>query len=1402
MTQAFRLTSITLIAGLGACGLDHPARLSDGLRIQVAPLSLPYLSKVCYDLRVTNGPDGTGEKVWDKGQPGLNGGTPDVGALCSTQYGDSGGGAITYVGPCDADGPGGERMNSVTLWFDGLYDTSGAYIAPDGPEGWQNPCVDGAGAEVGCTLNVPCRENADSAVDFDLTIMRQANQGFFDVGVNFDDIFCSAKVDCAYPATQSTPARPIELVFDPATNQRVQSVVWAFACTDGDPSGASTATATHLYMDDLVLDCVDSAGSHVRYTIPAAAGPGNLYSTTSVAPPPLVQAMVFEGKELIRNGELEADKLYWNVVLGLNASFFAPASGMAPTCTLETRATASKGPLAEGVTPINANYPYVDVSVPLNSGSLITCSQHPLNGEDEHAGVATRYTGRADDGSGFARQSFGNVGAVANGLVATDSLGSTPLNPCLPNPCAHQGACTVSGLGFACACEPAWDGATCELDRDGCAVSPCFDGVVCTDVTAPAAGFGCGECPMGYNGDGQTCTPNGIPTGEPYLAYTSSTWDAETHHGLDAIYGESRWQFPYTYYNAALGTRVKNLASERVIYRDTQTGAEVWIIARSKADEDVFYTNNQRVNSNGSKVRVAALPANLSTKNNPVACTTGAFPGSAECPRFDMPKATTVRWDPSNPSRYFVDYASSPLFGRYHLTLGGATVPTNDNNRVFAFPPGAAGIPDLSAGLQAMMIQVFNPPTSPATKAIIVYRDQNPTADFPEWGPALTFPICSRSVTTSADEMGSSELTTVNGVLHARYSLNKGHNLPNDPTPYQNYMFPVTMDAPDDCQGGIPAGYVDLLAQENRNIFQVPASEWPDGGHGGISPSRSFMAIKRTAAAVVGPNGSCKGIDDFRAGVTRNGYFIEATIPKCDHMDWTVDDSFFYVWARMPGTPIYRVENELDTAGEIKARNVFRVVAAKACRSNYDTDVYHNASPDGTKVIFHSNMLSDRECPEEFDPPDTGPLWHSKEAMKDTRDLFMAIVEYPKPPASLEVTQNGQGAYLTWPVSTRVDLNLPNAGNGLVRATAKETAGYHVYRSQRSGEGFARITDALVAQPVSQAGSVSFTDPTPGPTPHYVVTAVDHASLESRVFSPEAAPTWGPDVRIFWEAEEGRLVSPMREVFLPSDCSANFAIARAFRRPDWSVATGAASATWKVRVPAAGSYRLWVRARSRTGAPAQGQFGFDGGSGFTLNAVSSGWSWILVTGASVNDVDLAAGDHVVALTTSESALEVDKLLLTTEAAPQPTGFGNTPEFDMAAAVSWGSVRPSSEVVAGTLSGPMSAYFSTCSDTACKQCINNSCTQMEVSGVAAILEWDAFPGRVHHYQVYRGTRTSPPTSTQNHLVGSPSKPSFVDPNLPTGEYLYIVVAVDSWGQRSKPSAPVCVASCAGGSCSCL
>jgi len=233
-----------------ACGEGAPVG-GPHLAVSVAPLQLDAIGGACYDLAIANG---LGQPVVTLGDPAVSfPNDPDT--LCSGRFGNGPGGAISYIAPCD----GQEPEHSVTLWVDQLLGPGGQPLAPGT---WQNPCAPARG---GCTLEALCVENADSPVTFNLTIMRDAVQGFFDVAVNFDDVFCSAKVDCTYDAEGQ---RPIELLFNGP--ERDQTAVVALACT----GGAGEDTATELHVNDVRVECGVGSGS----------GSGQLYTQHQLVP--------------------------------------------------------------------------------------------------------------------------------------------------------------------------------------------------------------------------------------------------------------------------------------------------------------------------------------------------------------------------------------------------------------------------------------------------------------------------------------------------------------------------------------------------------------------------------------------------------------------------------------------------------------------------------------------------------------------------------------------------------------------------------------------------------------------------------------------------------------------------------------------------------------------------------------------------------------------------------------------------------------------------------------------------------------------------------------------------------------------------------------------------------------
>ena len=45
------------------------------------------------------------------------------------------------------------------------------------------------------TQDVPCAPSQDHLVTFDFSVIRSANQGFFDIKATVEDIFCAAKAD-------------------------------------------------------------------------------------------------------------------------------------------------------------------------------------------------------------------------------------------------------------------------------------------------------------------------------------------------------------------------------------------------------------------------------------------------------------------------------------------------------------------------------------------------------------------------------------------------------------------------------------------------------------------------------------------------------------------------------------------------------------------------------------------------------------------------------------------------------------------------------------------------------------------------------------------------------------------------------------------------------------------------------------------------------------------------------------------------------------------------------------------------------------------------------------------------------------------------------------------------------
>ncbi len=368
-------------ATLASCDAQ-PEPAATGLTLKVAALTLQAVKNACYDVRVATATD----TVWAKGDPlntrggrsqlnRVNPGVADNDTLCSDSFGNASGGDITYIGPCDAspeaDTQGGTSgtQNDVTIRVDGLYDDAGVDVGE-----WQDPCA------AGCTLSFTCAENEDTLVEFNLTILRDANQGFFDIAINFEDVFCSAKLDTCYDGD-----RHIELLHG-ADGARDWTGVFGFACSAG-----TNAVATNLLYGQVTIDC----GTAGVFAIDPTADAGN--ASVTVGDDTLHHG-IYRGLEDLDcdAGPGSCKKVYWNLAFSIDDLL-----AMNATCTLSLSATVNDDNqgFSQGVpTASGLIYPYIDVLATLTTAvdspatsGIATCQQHPLNGAS--GVVKTAYKG-------------------------------------------------------------------------------------------------------------------------------------------------------------------------------------------------------------------------------------------------------------------------------------------------------------------------------------------------------------------------------------------------------------------------------------------------------------------------------------------------------------------------------------------------------------------------------------------------------------------------------------------------------------------------------------------------------------------------------------------------------------------------------------------------------------------------------------------------------------------------------------------------------------------------------------------------------------------------------------------------------------------------------------------------
>lgn len=407
--------------------------------------------------------------------------------------------------------------------------------------------------------------------------------------------------------------------------------------------------------------------------------------------------------------------------------------------------------------------------------------------------------------------------------------------------------------------------------------------------------------------------PEQLPTDDPYLPTTEflPPWaDPDPIHRLDTVRTTWWGDLPAELTEQIIGES----PGQRVIYRDTLTGAEVWLICRSPGDEfEGFYSTLGNFNANGSKLEIDRFLMSVHGANQRVM-------NRLLSRELDSSSLRDFHWDATDPDVGLCQRFSGAIY-RYNVKTG--------EENLF-FDPGKKFPGDC-------MLLVTDD-----GKYMFIARQKNNADPFlylaDESGATIRrLELKSISKDPSKDHMGGLHVyRDQDGSYLFSYSLNK--SAARTSNPHQQWM--ATLDGSvyinwAELEGSLHEGY--LIGGKRR--FLIPAAVDPmtsSLGHAGRSPSGQWT---------IDSDGVFMTLTNPE---TREMRYLSC-VPSADHFDWSAKvDGFLHRTRRQVGLPIYRVDVPSGVAHRIVATNTSDHLS---CFS------YSHPSPDGTKCLYRSSML-------------------------------------------------------------------------------------------------------------------------------------------------------------------------------------------------------------------------------------------------------------------------------------------------------------------------------------------------------------------------------------------------------------------------------------------------------------
>ncbi len=634
-------------------------------------------------------------------------------------------------------------------------------------------------------------------------------------------------------------------------------------------------------------------------------------------------------------------------------------------------------------------------------------------------------------------------------------------------------------------------------------------------------------------------------------------------------------------------------ASERTIFHDTVTGAEIWRVTHERGDDRIVYYDVPVWNPDGSMMMV--------------------LHGSGIGGRYWVAGADAA-W--LRPLGVLSDEGEADEIASESFS-GEVFWAWENVDWVYSEAHGIVSRTDWTTGESTELLDISQAAGVAADRWRI--QPPHPLDDrllftTKEIGRVFALDVH----TLEVDEfVTDGRWALVDGIHRLRWTKDPDHSILIG----QNYVLADGQSVLD------PVQYTGLFAEELDGLSECMLDAYPNrGGH---------------------PDATMQG-EWITGNYEGDLWFLDCDGEDLDHQVFSAPnrhhasvswDGRWYITDNGPGDVVFlRGASVGDSLLLLSEKGRAQIVLAYHYASYADDENAHPSpasSPDGTKVAYDADMLEKGTYLGEA----TG-----------NADVWVAVLRRPDPPRGPVAFPDGGSITLTWQRALHAQEEMYwNPGN-----ESREVRGYYVLRGEASGGPYRQIHDGVVEEEgftdATALPGVSYYY-----VVQSVEHSGLASGYSTEVHGRTDSAAWQGAVRHYYEAELGAVASPMVPQADWWEAAGGWYVGTFAAEPDPALPPEPypAVVTVTAAVPKAGSYRVWARVRAFDGA--SGSFEVEVGSRprAVLEVSSGDWQWVSAASLLI----LGKGEQDLAFATSDPSIGLDAVLLTDDLEMVPTGLG-------------------------------------------------------------------------------------------------------------------------------------------------